>query len=144
MQTYRTVLVLLAVVTWSLAGTAVAINRRRRAIPGRDRLEIQPHEAKLRSPQPVPPASRERWWPCLRASRSPIQPSRSIHECFPTAESRRRQTNKDDSSSPTFLRDATGRRLQAGFVNFTHGQRHYGRGGRAIPLRYGEHRDILC
>ena len=29
-----------------------------------------------------------------------------------------------------------------GFVNFTHGQRQHGRGGRAIPLRDGEHRDI--
>jgi hypothetical protein len=143
MQTYRTVLVLLIVAICSVAGIAVddqqAPRRDARPAPIRDPAP------RGKAPQ-TPTGSASISGTVVAVSSDEPLADVTVGLAAPAIAGSRISTTTDSQGRFEFTKLAAGRywvgASKAGFVNVTHGQRHYGRGGRAIPVRDGEHRDI--
>ena len=143
MQTYRAVLALFTIVMCLPAGTAVDDQQ----APPRDArpAPIRDPAPRGKSPQPPTGSASISGTVVALSSDEPLADA-TVAIYAPVFPDGRTSTATDQRGRFQFTNLPAGRYTvgasKTGFVNFTHGQRQHGHGGRAIPLRDGEHRDI--
>jgi hypothetical protein len=143
MQTYRTVLVLLTFAMCPVVGTAVDD----RQAPPRDARPgpVRDPAPRGKAPQPSTGSASISGTVVALSSDEPLADA-TVGLAAPGIPDSRISTTTDAQGRFEFTKLAAGRysvgALKSGFVNVAHGQRQYGRGGRAILLGDGEHRHI--